>query len=132
VTAILEHATIKVLTGVGYDLLQNSVTTDNVLPEKILYSCRGHVSDRLCFYPLGEIFHRYYDKSVVSLCGCEFANDIDAPPLQWPRWNDQLRGLGGRLRSVREFLASFTSCHQFGCIINHCWPVETLLQDLSY
>jgi hypothetical protein len=54
---------------------------DDVLLEKILYSCRGHIGDSLRFNPLGEVFHRYNDKGVISLCGCEFANNIDAPPL---------------------------------------------------
>jgi hypothetical protein len=34
VTEILEHATIKVLGVVDCDLLQNSIGTSNVLPEK--------------------------------------------------------------------------------------------------
>jgi hypothetical protein len=96
VTKILKHAAIEVLSIVDCDLLQNSVTADDVLPEKILYSCQGHVSDGLRFNPLGELFHCYHDKSVVSLYGREFANNIDAPPLQWPRWGDQLRRLGQR------------------------------------
>jgi hypothetical protein len=97
VTEILEHATVKVLNIVECDLLWNSIMVDNVLPEKFLYSCRGHVGDRLRINPLGELFHSYYSESVISLCSCEFADDIDAPPLQWPRRSDQLRGLGGRL-----------------------------------
>jgi hypothetical protein len=97
VTEILEHAAIKVLSVVDCDLLQNSKMADNVLPEIFLYSCRGHVADRLHFDPLGEIFHHYYGKSVISMCGCKFADDIGAPPLQWPRWGNQLRMLGGRL-----------------------------------
>jgi hypothetical protein len=70
--------------------MQNSVTADNVLPEIFLYSCRGHIGDELRFDPLGEVFQCYYDKSVISLCGCEFADNIDAPLLQWPRWSDHL------------------------------------------
>jgi hypothetical protein len=79
VTEILEHATIEVLCIVDCDLIWNSITTDDVLPEIFLYSCQGHVGDGLLFDPLGEVFHRYNGKSVISLCGCEFANDIDAP-----------------------------------------------------
>jgi hypothetical protein len=90
VIEIFEHATIEVLSVVNCDLLQNSITTDDVLPEIFLYSCRGHIGDGPHFDPLGEVFHCYNDESVIFLYGCEFANDIDAPPLQWPRWGDQL------------------------------------------
>jgi hypothetical protein len=90
VTEILEHATIKILSIVDCDLLRNSVTTDDGLPEFFLYSYRGHIGDQLHFDPLGEVFHCYNNESVISLCRCEFANDIDAPPLQWPRWGDEL------------------------------------------
>jgi hypothetical protein len=90
VTEILKHANVKVLGVVDCDLLWNSRVADNVLPEKFLYSCRGHVGDRFCLDPLGEIFHRYYGESVISLYRCEFADNIDALPLQWPRWSYQL------------------------------------------
>jgi hypothetical protein len=97
VTEILEHATVKVLGVVNYDLLRNCIAAHKVLPQIFLYSCQGHVGDRLCLDPLGEMFHRYYGESVISLCWCEFADNIYAPPLQWPRWGYQLRGLGRRL-----------------------------------
>jgi hypothetical protein len=82
VVEILEHAAVKVLGIADCDLLRNSIAAYNVLPKKFLYSCQGHVGDRLHLDPLGEIFHRYYDESVISLCWCEFADNIDAPPLQ--------------------------------------------------
>jgi hypothetical protein len=56
----------------------------------------------LHFDPLGEVFHCYNSESVISLCWCEIANDVDAPPLQRSRW-------GGRLGAMREFLAGFIS-----------------------
>jgi hypothetical protein len=65
-----------VLHVVDCDLLRNSVMVDDVLPEKFLYSCRGHICDGLHFNPLGKVFHRYNDEGVVSLCRCEFADDI--------------------------------------------------------
>jgi hypothetical protein len=81
VAEILEHAAVKVLGIVDCDLLWNTIAEDNVLPEKFLYSCRGHVSDRLHLDPFGEMFHCYYGESVISLCWCEFVENIDAPPL---------------------------------------------------
>jgi hypothetical protein len=81
ITEILEHAAIKIFSIVDCNLLRNSVTTDDVLPEIFLYSCWGYIGDGLRFNPLGEIFHRYNGEGVISLCGCEFVNDIDATPL---------------------------------------------------
>jgi hypothetical protein len=80
-TEILEHAAIKILSVVDCDLLQNSVMADDVLPEKFLYSCQEHICDGLRFNPLGKVFHRYNGEGVVSLCRCEFADDIDVPLL---------------------------------------------------
>jgi hypothetical protein len=53
----------------------------DVLPEKFLYSCQEHICDGLRFNPLGKVFHRYNGEGVVSLCRCEFADDIDVPLL---------------------------------------------------
>jgi hypothetical protein len=90
VAEILEHNTIEILGIVNCHLLQNLVTTNDVLLEKVLYGCRGYVGVRLRFDPLGEIFHHYNGEGVISLCWREFANDVDALPLQRPRWGDQL------------------------------------------
>jgi hypothetical protein len=79
VTEILEHATVKVLGVVDCDLLRKSIAANNVLPEKFMYGCRGHIGDRIHLDPLGEIFYRYYVESVIFLCWCEFADNIDAP-----------------------------------------------------
>jgi hypothetical protein len=79
-TEILEHATIKVLSVVNYDLLWNSIVTNDILLEEFLDGSRGYVGDELRFDPIGEIFYCYNGESVVSLCWREFANDIDAPP----------------------------------------------------
>jgi hypothetical protein len=79
VTEILEHATINVLSIVNGYLLQNSIIADDVFPEFFLYSFQGHCGDRFRFDPLGEVFHCYNGESVISLCWCEFATDIDAP-----------------------------------------------------
>jgi hypothetical protein len=39
VIEILEHVAIEVLTVVDYDLLRNSIMTDDVFVENFLYSC---------------------------------------------------------------------------------------------
>jgi hypothetical protein len=90
VIEILEHAAIEVHGIIDCDLLRNSIMAYDVLLEFFLYSCRGHVGDGLRFNLLGEVFHCYNGECVFSMCWCEFANDIDVPPLQWPRWGDQL------------------------------------------
>jgi hypothetical protein len=87
---ILAHATIKILGVVNCDLLWNSIVIDGILSEEFLDGHRGYIGDGLCFNPLGEIFYCYNGEGVVSLWWHEFANDVDAPPLQGPRWGDQL------------------------------------------
>jgi hypothetical protein len=42
-TEILEHSTIEILDNVDGDLLRNSVTTDDVLPEKNLDGGGGYI-----------------------------------------------------------------------------------------
>jgi hypothetical protein len=45
----------------------------------------GAVDDyRLRFNPFGNVLDRDNGEGVVSLGWCEFAHDIDAPPLQRP------------------------------------------------
>jgi hypothetical protein len=78
VVEILVHATIEILGVVDCDLLWNFVATDGILPEEFLDGCGGYIGDGLRFNPLGEVFYHHDSKSVVSLCWCEFANDIDA------------------------------------------------------
>jgi hypothetical protein len=39
---ILEHAAIEILRVVDCNWLQNFITIDDVLPEKLLYICRGY------------------------------------------------------------------------------------------
>jgi hypothetical protein len=100
---ILEHSTIEILGIVDGDLLRNSVTTDDVLPEKILDGGGGYVGYRLRFNPFGDVFHRDNDKSAISLCWYKFAHGIDALPLQGPGWGYQLRRLRGSSTAMREF-----------------------------
>jgi hypothetical protein len=70
--------------------LRNSVTTDDVLPEKFLNSGKGYIGYRLGFNPFGKVLDRNNGEGVVSLGWCEFAHDVNAPPLQWPWWSYQL------------------------------------------
>jgi hypothetical protein len=57
IAKIHEHATIKALSIINYNLLWNSIVTDDVLPEEFLDRCGGYVSDGLRLNPLGEIFN---------------------------------------------------------------------------
>jgi hypothetical protein len=97
VTEILEHATIKVLSVVNCYLLWNSIAANDVLPQEFLNGYEGYVGDGLRLDPLGEVLYCLdpldevlYCEGIVSLCWCEFANDVDTPSLQGPRWGDQL------------------------------------------
>jgi hypothetical protein len=78
---ILEHGTIKILGVVNYDLLWNSVATDDVLPEEFLNGGRGYVGNRLRFDPHGEVLHYDYSKSVISLWWCKSTDNVNAPSL---------------------------------------------------
>jgi hypothetical protein len=99
---IIEHSSIKILGIVDRDLLWNSVTIDDVLPEEFLNGGEGYVGNELRFNPLGEVLHCDYSKSVVSLCWCKFTNDDDA---------HRCRGQDGAISG---------KVYQFSCIINHC------------
>jgi hypothetical protein len=70
--------------------LWNSITIDDILLKEFLNGCEGYVGKGLCFNPLGDELHSDYEESVISLCWCKFADDIDVPPLQRPRWGNQL------------------------------------------
>jgi hypothetical protein len=83
-TEILEHGTIKILGIANSYLLRNSVTTDDVLPEKLLNSGGGYVGYRLRFNPFGKVLDHDNGECVISLGWCEFPPDVDAPLLQRP------------------------------------------------
>jgi hypothetical protein len=104
---IFEDATIKILGVVNCGQLWNSVATDNILLEEFLDGGGGYIGDGLHFDPLDEVFDSYDGEGVVSLCWREFANDIDVPPLQGPRWGDQLRKLCWRLGAMGKLLIGF-------------------------
>jgi hypothetical protein len=78
VTEILEHGTIKILGIVDGDLLRNSVTTDDVLPEKFLDCGGGYIGYRFRFNPFGEVLP-CNDGGVISLYWCKFAHNINMP-----------------------------------------------------
>jgi hypothetical protein len=80
-TEILEHGTIEILGIVDGYLLRDSVATYDVLLVKFLNSGRGYIGYRLHFNPFGKVLNRDNGEGVVSLGWCEFAHDIDAPPL---------------------------------------------------
>jgi hypothetical protein len=81
---MLEHATVKIFGIVDCDLLWDSIATDDVLLEEFLNGCGGYVGDELRLNPLSEVFYYHYGEGVVSLCWHEFANDVNAPPLEGP------------------------------------------------
>jgi hypothetical protein len=58
--------------------------------QKFFNGRRGYVGDRLHLDPFHEIFHCHNGKGVIALRWGEFANNVDAPPLQRSRWGDQL------------------------------------------
>jgi hypothetical protein len=91
----------------------------------------GNVDDRLCLNPFSEVFHCHNGESVIALCRSEFANNVDAPPLQGPRWGNQLRRLCWGFGAMQELLTVFAGCYQFCCVIDHCWPVKPLPEDFG-
>jgi hypothetical protein len=109
VAEILEHDAIEILGVVDGYLLWNSIATDDVLLKEFLDVGERYVGSRLHFNPFGEVFHCNDDKSVVSLCWCKFTNDVNALPLQGPRWGNQLRRLCGSIGAMRDLLTSFAA-----------------------
>ncbi len=67
-TKILEHGTIEILGIVDGDLLRNSVTTVDVLPEKFQNGGGGYVCYWFRFDPFGEVLDCDNGEGVVSLC----------------------------------------------------------------
>jgi hypothetical protein len=80
-TEILKHGIIKILDIVNGDLLRNSITTYDVLPEKNLDGGGGYICYWFRFNPFGEVLDCDNGEGVVSLCWCKFSHDIDAPSL---------------------------------------------------
>jgi hypothetical protein len=81
---ILQHGTIEILGIVDGYLLRDSIMTDDVLLEKFLNSGRDYIGYRLRFNPFHKVLDHNNGEGVVSLGWCEFAHDIDAPPLYRP------------------------------------------------
>jgi hypothetical protein len=78
---ILEHVAVKVLGIIDYDPLRDPITTDNVLPEKILDGRGDCGVDSPRLNPFHEVFHCHNGEGVIALCWCEIASDINAPML---------------------------------------------------
>jgi hypothetical protein len=87
VTEIFEHCAIKILGVIDRNLLRNFIAIDDVLLEIFLDGCGAYISYGLHFDPLGKVLSRDDGEGVIALCLCEFADDIDAPALQGPRWS---------------------------------------------
>jgi hypothetical protein len=77
-TEIFEHSTIKILGINDGDLLRNSITTDDVLPENFLDGGGGYICYWFSFNPFGELLNCDKGEGVVFLCWCKFSHDIDA------------------------------------------------------
>jgi hypothetical protein len=88
-----EYVAVKVHGIVDHDLLWDVITADNVLPEEFFDSCGRYVGDRLRLNPFHEVLHCHNGEGVIALHWGEFADYVDAPMLQRPRWGDQLRRL---------------------------------------
>jgi hypothetical protein len=107
---ILEYDTVKILSVVNGDLLWNFIATDDVLPKEFLDGGRGYVGNGLRFNPFGEVLHCDDSKSVVSLCYCKFAHDVNAPTVARARmelstakavWGPQSNGrISGKLHKL--------------------------------
>jgi hypothetical protein len=101
---ILEHSTIEILSTVDRDLLRNSVTTDDILLEKILDGVRGYNCYWFRFNPFGEVLSCDNDEGVVSLCSCKFSHDIDALLLQGHAGAINSEGCVGAMQRWENFL----------------------------
>jgi hypothetical protein len=67
VVEILEHIIVKLFCVVDYDVLWDTVMTDDVLTEEFLDACRAYVCNRLRLNLFCEVFHCYDDEGVVAL-----------------------------------------------------------------
>jgi hypothetical protein len=81
---ILKHGTIKIIGIIDGYLLRDSVTTNDVLLENFLDGGGGYIGYWLRFNPFGQVLDCDNGEGLVSLGWCEFAHNIDAPPLQVP------------------------------------------------
>jgi hypothetical protein len=66
---ILKHGTIKIHGIIDGYLLRDSITTDDVLPKKILDGGGGYIGYWLCFNPFGKVLNCDNGEGVVSWAG---------------------------------------------------------------
>jgi hypothetical protein len=67
VAEVLEHVVVKVLAILDCDLLWDTVTADNVLPEEFFDGCEDYVGDGFRFNPFHEVFHCDNHEGVIAL-----------------------------------------------------------------
>jgi hypothetical protein len=65
---ILEDCTIKVPFVVDCDVVRDTITTNDILPEELFDVCGAYVCDRLHLNPLREIFDCHDGEGVIALC----------------------------------------------------------------
>jgi hypothetical protein len=65
-----------------------AVSAYDVLLEQFFDWRRAHIGEQLSFYLFWKLLHRYYYEGVIALCWGQLFDDVDAPPLQGPRWHD--------------------------------------------
>jgi hypothetical protein len=70
VIEILKHDSIEILGIVHCYLLRDSITIDDVLPEKFLDGGGGYIGYWLHFNPFGEVLNCDNGEGVVSLGWC--------------------------------------------------------------
>jgi hypothetical protein len=67
-TEFLEVGAVKLLVVVHGDFVWHTEAAHDVLPKELLYCGRSNAQQWFCFYPFGEVFHRYYSVSVIPGC----------------------------------------------------------------
>jgi hypothetical protein len=64
---IIEHFTVKVPCIVDCDVSRDTVAVDNILLEEFSNCCRAYIVERLCLYPLCDVFDCHDGEGVIAL-----------------------------------------------------------------
>jgi hypothetical protein len=64
---ILEHFIVKVLCVVDCNVSGDTIAANDILPKEFFDCCKAYIGERLCLYPLCELFNYHNGEGVVVL-----------------------------------------------------------------
>ena len=106
--------------------LRNAESMDDMFCNKLDHLLVGHVSERYCFRPLGEIISSHqYEPMPLGWSRVDHANKVKRPTSERSRFYNWIKRWGWHQLNISKLLAGFASLVVSEAVIDHCRPIKT-------